>query len=261
MAVCISSTNSDVARDSARKSRRSSITAAGSRARVDPPAQRGRRRLRGHPADLVLGLVDLGVRRVERSTSWTMTQTLPASLWSTRPRTITICVGARARSSAAAIAFSKTRSSTWPSRSSSVANIIVEPDAGADLLGPGDHAADLHPLAVAAVHDLGARAVGLDPQRLAHALERVLGDEEADRLLLDRQQLRALELLVGIGGCDGAANGGVGRAVAAEAAEVEDRALADLRVLLRLLAGGLRGLEHRRACPCASRRSSRTRRT
>ena len=52
---------------------------------------------------------------------------------------------------------------------------------------------------------------------------------------------------VGIGGCAGAANGD-GAAVVADAAEVEDRALADLRVLLGLLAGALRGLEHRRAC-------------
>ena len=62
--------------------------------------------------------------------------------------------------------------------------------AGADLLGLGDHAADLHPLAVLALGDLGDRAVGLDLQRLAHALERVLGDVDADRLLLHRQQLR-----------------------------------------------------------------------
>ena len=64
-----------------------------------------------------------------------------------------------------------------------------------DLLGLGDHAADLHPLAVALVDHLGGRAVGLDLQRLAHALERVLGDEDADRLLLHRQQLGALVLV------------------------------------------------------------------
>ena len=53
-------------------------------------------------------------------------QTLPASLWSTRPRTSTIASLAITLS-AAAIAFSKTTISTEPSRSSSVANIIVVP--------------------------------------------------------------------------------------------------------------------------------------
>ena len=53
-------------------------------------------------------------------------QTLPASLWSTRPRTSTIASLAITLS-AAASAFSKTTISTEPSRSSSVANIIVVP--------------------------------------------------------------------------------------------------------------------------------------
>ena len=54
-------------------------------------------------------------------------QTLPASLWSTRPRTSTIASLA-ITCSAAASAFSKTTISTAPSRSSSVANIIVVPE-------------------------------------------------------------------------------------------------------------------------------------
>ena len=53
-------------------------------------------------------------------------QTLLASLWSTRPRTSTISSVA-STPSAAASAFSKTTTSTVPSRSSTVANIIVEP--------------------------------------------------------------------------------------------------------------------------------------
>ena len=62
----------------------------------------------------------------KRVTSWTTMQTLLASLWSTRPRTSTISSAANTPS-AAAIAFSKTTTSTVPSRSSTVANIMFEP--------------------------------------------------------------------------------------------------------------------------------------
>ena len=44
---------------------------------------------------------------------------------------------------------------------------------------------------------LRERAVDRRPQRLAHLLERVRGDEQADRLLLDREQLGLVELLAG----------------------------------------------------------------
>ena len=61
-----------------------------------------------------------------RSASWTITQLLPASLWSTRPRTSTISSAAITCWTASSV-FSKTTISTLPSRSSSVANIIGVP--------------------------------------------------------------------------------------------------------------------------------------
>ena len=147
----------------------------------------------------------------------------------------------RQHPSAAASAFSKTTISTSPSRSSSVANIMFAPLRGADLLGLGDHAADLHPLAVLALGDLGDRAVGLHLQRLAHALERVLGDEDADRLLLDRQQLGRSNSSRRDRRVRRARRTRPSRPSSPKPAEVEDRALADLRVLLGLLARRLRG--------------------
>ena len=48
----------------------------------------------------------------------------------------------------------------------------------------------------------------------------------------------------GIGGCCGAANAAAAPPSASAVAEIEDRALADLRVLLLLGAGALRLLEH-----------------
>ena len=65
---------------------------------------------------------------------------------------------------------------------------------------------------------------------------------------------------VGIGGCAGAADG-VRVAAAPASNEVEDRALAHLRVLLGALAGGLRGVQHLEHARGASRPWSRTRRT
>src|SRR3954452_11959812 len=121
-----------------------------------------------------------------------------------------------------------------------------------DLLGLGDDAPGRDPVAVLVVGQRGQRGVDGCPQRLAHLLERVRGDEEPDGLLLDGQQLRLLELLgrnrliripparhEGRGG----AGAGAGAAIA-EVAEVEDAPLADLGVELRLLARGLRLLEH-----------------
>src|SRR6185437_6914582 len=81
-------------------------------------------------------------------------------------------------------------------------------------------------------------------------LERVRRDEQPDRLLLDRQQLGLVELLArdrrmhrpreARGGCGARP---VRRAVPAFC-QVEDRTLADLRILLDLLARALRLLEH-----------------
>src|SRR5206468_2457523 len=100
-------------------------------------------------------------------------------------------------------------------------------------------------LAVLAVAQRRERRVDRRAQRLAHLLERVRGDEEADGLLLDGQQLGLLELTGrdrwvlrrgerarGAGG-----GGGLGRI------EIEDRSLPDLGVELGLLPGGLRLLE------------------
>ena len=61
------------------------------------------------------------------ATSATLTQTLPFSPWSTVPRTSTIW-SVCSVASLATITFSNTSSSTCPSRSSSVANITVEPE-------------------------------------------------------------------------------------------------------------------------------------
>ena len=128
--------------------------------------------------------------------------------------------------------------STWPSRSSSVANIIGSPDfvrmRFACVISPPTvtHA----PSGFDAT--LGERAVDALAQQVAHLRERMAGEEDAERLLLHREQLDALELL--------------GRAAAGSApprgrrepppagVEVEDRALARQRVLLRLRARGLR---------------------
>src|SRR3954463_8736464 len=114
-----------------------------------------------------------------------------------------------------------------------------------DLLGLGDDAPGRDPVAVLVVGQRGQRRVDGRPQRLAHLLERMRGDEEPDGLLLDGQQLGLLELLGWdrrvLRGHQG--RGGAGAAIA-EVAEVEDAPLADLGVELRLLARGLRLLEH-----------------
>ena len=55
--------------------------------------------------------------------------------------------------------------------------------------------ADRDDLAVAPALELGQRRVGLAPQLGADRLERVLGDVEAERLLLQAQKLVLLELL------------------------------------------------------------------
>ena len=60
----------------------------------------------------------------------------------------------------------------------------------ADLLGLGDDAAGGDPVAVLALVQLRERGVDRGTQRLAHLLERVGGDEEADRLLLDGRAAR-----------------------------------------------------------------------
>ena len=70
--------------------------------------------------------------------------------------------------------------------------------------------ADRHPVLVAAVRERGERAVDARAQRLAQRLQRVRGDEQADRLLLDGEQLGLVELLAGIGGCRAAATPAAG---------------------------------------------------
>ena len=122
-----------------------------------------------------------------------------------------------------------------------MANISIEPARVRIFLAAGDHAAELHELAVLAIHHLAAGAVGLGAQGLADALERVIGDEQADRLLLAGQQLRALEL---VDRDRRVRRRGERRGAAVGRAEVEDRALADLGVELGLGARALRGLQH-----------------
>ena len=154
--------------------------------------------------------------------------------------------------------------------------------ASADALGLDDDPADGHPVLVAAVRERRQLAVCARAQSLAQRLERVRGHEQPDRLLLDGEQLRLLELLdrdrrVGRTSERRARAAGAPRSrppnpsitspphparVARSApGQVEDRALADLGVLLSLLARGLGLLEHARACPCDSLRWSRARRT
>ena len=72
---------------------------------------------------------------------------------------------------------------------------------GCGSSSPRDDPAGRHPVLVLARRQVGERAVDRLAQRLAHLLQRMRGDEQADRLLLDRQQLGLLELDVGIGGC------------------------------------------------------------
>ena len=152
--------------------------------------------------------------------------------------------------------------STLPSRSSMVANIIVEPERvriffAADTMPPiFTHSPSLRPGRSA--HEQSTLAA----QRLAHRLERVLGDEQPDGLLLQRRAAsRRSYSSIGMGGCDGRANAGSPPHGLAEAGEVEDRGLADLRVQLGLLARRPARPPAPRACPCGSRRWSRRRRT
>ena len=83
-------------------------------------------------------------------------------------------------------------------------------------------------LAVAAPLELGEAAVGLAPQLVADREQRMLGDVQAEALLLQLQQLGLLVLL-------GRDRGVVLQPAAARPAEVEDRALPERPVgLLRL---------------------------
>ena len=232
-----SSTTSDSPGKSSKMRLSSSITDAGSRPASTRRCSGRGARAAASAAAWSRGALDLGVGRVERRDVGDLDADLAVLPVVDGAADEHDLVGLQRRLAASAITFSNTSSSTWPSRSSSVANITVEPDAGADLLRRRDHAADLDPLAVAALGHLGAERVGLHAQRLAHALERVLGDEEADRLLLDREQLGAGRTpRSGSAGASGRRTARRRRPLAAEAAEVEDRALADLRVELRLLA-------------------------
>ena len=133
---------------------------------------------------------------------------------------------------------------------------------GLDPLGLGDHSADRHPVPVAAVAQLGQGAVGLGAQRRADVLERMGGDEQADRFLLGRQQLGAAELLAGDRGVAGPGERRPPRprAAVARGPEIEDRPLADERVLLGLLARPPGPARAPPACPCGERRWSRRRR-
>ena len=62
------------------------------------------------------------------------------------------------------------------------------------VLHLGDDPADRDGLPVAAPLELPERRVGLAPQLIAHRGERVLGDVEPERLLLEPQQLALLVL-------------------------------------------------------------------
>ena len=105
---------------------------------VDPAAERHRRgggRLAG---ELLLGLLDLGVRRREPLGVLDDDAALAGLLVSTRPRTSTISSAASSFSTASRV-FSNTTISTLPSRSSIVANIIGVPERkdGSETPGSG----------------------------------------------------------------------------------------------------------------------------
>ena len=131
--------------------------------------------------------------------------------------------------------------------------------ARADPLGLRDDPADRDQVLVAAIRERRYRAIHPRAQGLAQRLERVRGDEQADRLLLDRQQLRLVELLARDRGIHGSRQRArpilrrAGRALplARRRREVEDRRLADERVLLCLLPRRLRLLEHFEHAPAA----------
>src|SRR5581483_7077189 len=106
------------------------------------------------------------------------------------------------------------------------------------LLQRGDDAADRDDLAVAAPLELVQRAVGPAAQLVADRRERMLGDVQPERLLLEAQELRLLEL-----GDRRNRRMVPRRRVAAELPEVEDRPLAEQPVRLLALAPGERLLE------------------
>src|SRR5436190_7885047 len=98
---------------------------------------------------------------------------------------------------------------------------------GRQVLERRDDAADGDDLAVAAALDVRERAVGFAAELVADRVQRVLGDVEAERLLLQPQQLRLLELL------------GSDRRVL----DLEHRLLAEERLLLAGGAGAKCGFE------------------
>ncbi len=73
-------------------------------------------------------------------------------------------------------------------------NTIGSPRFVVTCLRARDDAADGDELAVASSLEIGERAVRLAPQLGSHALERMLGDIEAERLLLEAQELAFVEL-------------------------------------------------------------------
>ena len=137
------------------------------------------------------------------STDCTTRQVLPASLWSTRPRTSTTWSTAQ-RLPRARPAPCRTRAARRSPRGRRAWRTSSVAVAGADPLGLGDDPADRDPVLVAALGERGQRAVDARPQRLAQGLERMGGDEQPDRFLLGRQQLRPGRTPpAGIGGCTG----------------------------------------------------------
>ena len=145
----------------------------------------------------------------------------PSSFWSTRPRTEHDRVDRERRPRASRAPSPNTISSTWPSRSSSVANIMSVPERVRILRA----CVTIPPIVTLALSaragDRRQRAVDGERERLAHRLQRMRRDEQADRLLLDREQL----VLVELDGRDRRPARRRGRRRgAADVAEVEDRA-------------------------------------
>src|SRR5204862_6195525 len=95
------------------------------------------------------------------------------------------------------------------------------------VLERGDDPADGDDLAVAAALDVGERAIGLAAELVADRVQRMLGDVEAERVLLQPQPLGLLEFL------------GRDRRML----DLEHRLLAEERLLLAGGPGAERGFE------------------
>ncbi len=231
------------------------------------PASRRRSSARSGPAGRVGGRArragDLLAGRVRSArASWTTSLVSPRSLWSSRPRTRTTASGCDHRRALGLVGLED--------QHLDLALDVVEgrehhlvAALGADLLAVGDDPADRDPGAVGLARRAAAMAaVDPGPQRRrrlrpAGARRGRCRASPSPSPAARRGRTRRPGSAAGAGGRPGRRRS----PARVLAAEVEDRALAELRVLLRLLARRL-GRGQRLQHPLAAwRRSSRGRRT